>query len=66
MGGLACSACWMMYGFYKNDFLLQLPNGLGCASAIAQVVVYLVYRQKYKKKMESGTTEETAKVDGTE
>ena len=66
IGGLACSACWMTYGFYKHDFLLQLPNGLGCGSAIVQVVVYLVYRQKYKNKIASGTTEETAKIDGTE
>ena len=61
-GALVCSTCWMMYGFYKSDFLLELPNGLGCASAIVQLVVYLVYWKKSKKKMESDQTEGTTKI----
>ena len=65
-GGFACSACWMMYGFYKNDFLLKLPNGLGCGSAVVQLVVYFVYRQKFKNKLAADTTQETAKIDAVE
>ena len=56
----------MMYRFYKGDIYLKISNGLECASAISQLVIYLVYRQKYKNKIASGTTEETARVDGSE
>ena len=51
LGALVCSACWMAYGFYKNDFLLKLPNALGCGSAIIQLIVYIIFRQKYKNKL---------------
>ena len=49
IGGLACSTSWMLYGFYQGDFLLVLPNLLGCISAIVQLVVYLIVRGRSKK-----------------
>ena len=50
VGGLACSTSWMLYGFYQGDFLLVLPNLLGCISAIVQLVVYIIVRRRKKKK----------------
>ena len=50
IGGLACSTSWMLYGFYQGDFLLVLPNLLGCISAIVQLVVYIIVRGRKKRK----------------
>ena len=50
LGGLACSTSWMFYGIYKKDKYLIIPNALGCASAIVQLIVYIIYRNKYYKK----------------
>ena len=49
LGGLACSASWMLYGFYQSDFYLILPNALGVIASVIQVVVYLIFRAKKKK-----------------
>ena len=48
IGGFACSLCWLMYGFYQKDLNLIIPNALGLAAAILQVVVYLIYYLKSK------------------
>ena len=50
LGGLACSTSWMFYGIYKKDKYLIIPNALGCASAIVQLIVYIIYRNKYYNK----------------
>ena len=50
LGGLACSTSWMFYGIYKKDKYLIIPNALGCASAIVQLIVYIIYRNKYYSK----------------
>ena len=39
----------MCYGIYQKDELLIIPNALGVAASIVQIVVFLVYRQKQKK-----------------
>ena len=49
VGGFACSLCWLMYGFYQKDLNLIIPNALGLAAAILQVVVYLIYYCKSKE-----------------
>ena len=49
VGGLLCSGCWLMFGIYKADMNLIIPNGLGLFFAILQVAVYLVYYCKAKK-----------------
>lgn len=48
IGGLACSLCWLMYGIYQEDWKLYVPNALGLAFAVLQVVVYLIYYLKNK------------------
>ena len=58
IGGTACSTSWMCYGIYQKDELLIIPNALGVAASIVQIVVFLVYRQKQKK---TATTPEPLK-----
>ena len=50
MGGFACSLCWLMYGIYQQDWKLYVPNALGLAFAILQIVIYLIYYLKSKEK----------------
>jgi len=50
MGGFACSLCWLMYGIYQKDWKLYVPNALGLAFAILQIVIYLIYYLKSKEK----------------
>ena len=49
IGGTACSTSWMLYGFYKGDILLIIPNALGVIASIIQIVVYVIYRGKSKQ-----------------
>ena len=48
IGGFFCSLCWLMFGIYKGDSNLIIPNGLGLFFAILQVIVYIVYYCKKK------------------
>ena len=45
---------------------MELPNGLGCGSAVLQLIVYFVYRQKFKNKIAADPTQETAKIISVE
>ena len=53
MGGLACSLCWLMYGIYQRDWKLYVPNALGLAFAVLQVVIFLIYYLKNKNQGEN-------------
>ena len=48
IGGLFCSLCWLMFGIYKGDTNLVIPNALGLFFAILQVIVYIVFYCKKK------------------
>ena len=48
IGGFFCSLCWFMFGVYKNDKKLIIPNGLGLFFSILQVIAYLVFYCKKK------------------
>ena len=50
IGGFFCSLCWLMYGVYKGDLKLIIPNGLGLFFSILQIIVYLVFYCKKRKK----------------
>ena len=65
IGAMACSTSWMLYGFYQGDFLLILPNALGCLSAIVQAIVYLFYRRKFIQNNKD-ITEEAAQIENGE
>ena len=60
MGALICSTSWMLYGFYQGDFLLVLPNALGMASAVVQLVVYIIVRGRKKRKEGEALVKEEA------
>ena len=49
IGGFFCSLCWLMFGIYKGDKNLIIPNALGLLCAIAQVVVYYVFYCKKRR-----------------
>ena len=49
IGGFFCSLCWLMFGIYKGDTNLIIPNGLGLFFSILQVIVYCIYYCKKKK-----------------
>ena len=59
IGGMACSTSWMLYGFYQKDPIVITPNALGVTVSIVQIVVYIIYRNKMKKKKNE---EESEKV----
>lgn len=46
--GLACSACWFIYGFYIMDWNVLIPNGLGLLFAVLQIIVYIYFAKKEK------------------
>ena len=48
LGGILCSTSWMCYGIYQKDELLIIPNALGVAASIVQIVVFFVYKHKQK------------------
>ena len=43
IGGFFCSLCWLIFGIYKGDINLIIPNGLGLFFSILQIVVYLIF-----------------------
>ena len=48
IGGFFCSLCWLMFGIYKGDLNMIIPNALGLFFAILQVIVYIIYYCKKK------------------
>ena len=48
IGGFFCSLCWLMFGVYKGDLNLIIPNALGLFFAFLQVIVYCIFYCKKK------------------
>lgn len=61
IGGAACSSCWMIYGIYLQDWNVIIPNALGILASIVQVVVFLIYKGRYKE-----TNKQIVESDATE
>ena len=59
IGGLACSTSWMLYGFYETDIIIIIPNALGVIASILQIVVFVIYKGKSKKKENNPDNTET-------
>ena len=51
-GGFFCTLCWLIFGIYKKDLNLYLPNGLGLACLTAQIIVYYYFYCKKTKPIE--------------
>ncbi|URD86040.1 bidirectional sugar transporter [Musa troglodytarum] len=41
---------WFGYGFFTKDLYVELPNVLGFVFGVAQMVVYILYKNKKKRK----------------
>ena len=50
IGGFACSLCWLIFGIYKKDLNIIIPNSIGLLFAIFQIIIYLIYNKKNKTK----------------
>ncbi|KAJ8486022.1 hypothetical protein OPV22_018507 [Ensete ventricosum] len=53
--------CWTIYALIRFDLFITIPNGLGVAFAVAQLILYMMYRgstarqmKERKQKMEMG------------
>ena len=62
IGGTACSACWMCYGIYQQDKIVIIPNALGVAASIVQIIVFIIYRQKQKNNPKTEPTTENVEA----
>ena len=38
-----CSAFWTLYGSYKSDILIALPNGIGILFGLCQALLYCIF-----------------------
>ncbi|CAA0839328.1 Bidirectional sugar transporter SWEET9 [Striga hermonthica] len=43
-----CATMWFFYGFFVKDYYIALPNVLGFLFGIAQMILYLVYKNANK------------------
>ena len=48
IGGFFCSLCWLMFGVYKGDLNLIIPNALGLFFAVLQIIIYCIFYNKKK------------------
>ena len=46
IGGFACSLCWLIFGIYKEDKNVIIPNALGLFFSILQSIIYFIYYYK--------------------
>ena len=54
IGTRLCAGSWFMFGVYKGDLNLIIPNALGLIFGVFQLVVYLIFYRKYKEKITPG------------
>ncbi|XVE90078.1 hypothetical protein DITRI_Ditri20bG0048200 [Diplodiscus trichospermus] len=43
-----CGIVWFFYGLFIKDFFIALPNGLGFLLGIAQMTLYVIYKNATK------------------
>ncbi|XP_074314794.1 bidirectional sugar transporter SWEET9-like [Silene latifolia] len=46
-----CAVMWFFYGFLIQDFYIAFPNVLGFLLGITQMILYIVYKDSPKKKL---------------
>lgn len=52
---LSC-ICWVLYGFFINDFHVIIPNAIGLILALVQFYVYSYYKKTYPHFVENSST----------
>ncbi|XP_002991789.2 bidirectional sugar transporter SWEET15 [Selaginella moellendorffii] len=53
------ASLWSAYSFFSRDIFIGIPSALGSLLAIAQVLLYLFYRNASKKKKAAAATDAT-------
>ena len=48
IGSFLCGGSWFIFGLYKEDWKLIIPNGLGMICGALQLVIYFIYYCKRK------------------
>lgn len=48
--GLACASSWAIYGIYQSNWNLIIPNVLGIAFSLLQIVVWWIFYSRKKPK----------------
>ncbi|KAK1358548.1 Bidirectional sugar transporter SWEET [Heracleum sosnowskyi] len=38
-----CATCWFVYGILGSDYIVAIPNGIGCLLGIVQLSLYAFY-----------------------
>lgn len=46
---MVCAVMWFFYGMLISDYYIALPNVLGFAFGITQMILYVIYRKPSKK-----------------
>lgn len=63
IGAFTGSACWLYYGLYKSDIPTIVPNAMGLANGIFQVIIYFIYKRKFNNNKLSKDEESTQLKD---
>ncbi|KAA8528652.1 hypothetical protein F0562_036007 [Nyssa sinensis] len=51
-----CATMWFFYGFFVKDFYIALPNVMGFLFGIAQMILYMIYKDgEMNLKQQEGT-----------
>ncbi|XP_054808177.1 bidirectional sugar transporter NEC1-like [Prosopis cineraria] len=58
-----CATMWFFYGFFSKDYFIMLPNVLGFLFGVAQMVLYMMYKDANKKNSSESNCEWKATVD---
>ncbi|KAK7272950.1 hypothetical protein RIF29_13995 [Crotalaria pallida] len=58
-----CATTWFFYGLFDKDYYIMIPNVLGFLFGIAQMILYLIYKDA-KKNGETHCTEQQKELEG--
>ncbi|CAL9003722.1 unnamed protein product, partial [Prunus brigantina] len=59
-----CATMWFFYGLFTKDYYIALPNVLGFLLGVAQMILYLTYKNSGKNDAENKGSQEMKKFMG--